>query len=87
MRGAKAEIDLFQILMKRLTVTGSTLRGMGAVGRADGFRAIEDLVLPWLNAGSVRPVIEDVWPLEQAMDAHQKMQSGSHFGKLLLNCG
>lgn len=87
MRGAKAEIDLFQILMKRLTVTGSTLRGMGIAGRAGGFRAIEDLVLPWLNAGSVRPVIEDVWPLEQAMNAHQKMQSGSHFGKLLLNCG
>ena len=86
MRGAKAEVDMFKILMKRLTVTGSTLRGMGIAGRADGFRSIKNMVLPWLESGSVRPIIEEVWPLEQAMDAHQKMQSGSHFGKLLLEC-
>ena len=86
MRGAKAEIDLLQILMKRLTLTGSTLRGMSSAGKASGFKAINDVVLPWISERRVVPIIDTVCPLADAMEAQQTMQSGVHFGKLLLDC-
>ncbi|MDA0630003.1 MAG: zinc-binding dehydrogenase, partial [Proteobacteria bacterium] len=86
MRGAQATVDLFQILMKRLTVTGSTLRGMGSAGRAEGFSTIRDTVLPWVRQKTLAPIIDKVWPLADAMEAQQTMQTGSHFGKLLLDC-
>ncbi|MBL6696045.1 MAG: NAD(P)H-quinone oxidoreductase [Luminiphilus sp.] len=86
MRGAQATVDLFQILMKRLTVTGSTLRGMGSAGRAEGFSAIRDTVLPWVKQNTVAPIIDKVWPLADAMEAQLVMQTGSHFGKLILDC-
>jgi NADPH2:quinone reductase len=72
--------------MKRLTVTGSTLRGMGSEGRAEGFSTIRDTVLPWVRQKTVVPIIDKVWPLADAMEAQQTMQGGSHFGKLLLDC-
>ena len=86
MRGLTAEIDLFQILMKRLTLTGSTLRGMGMAGRAAGFAAIRTTVMPLVESGAISPVVHHVLPLEQAMDAHGLMESGAHFGKILLHC-
>ena len=86
MRGAKAEIDLLQILMKRLTLTGSTLRGMGSAEKAGGFKTINDVILPWISERRVVPIVDTVWPLADAMEAQQTMQSGVHFGKLLLDC-
>jgi len=86
MRGLTAEIDLFPILMKRLTLAGSTLRGMGMAGRAAGFAAIRTTVMPLVESGAISPVVHHVLPLEQAMDAHGLMESGAHFGKILLHC-
>ena len=85
MRGLTAEIDLFQILMKRLTLTGSTLRGMGAAGRAAGFAEIRAKILPFVESGAIRPIVHQVLPLEKAMEAHRLMESGTHFGKILLS--
>jgi len=86
MRGLTAEIDLFQILMKRLTLTGSTLRGMGMAGRAAGFAAIRQHMLPRIERQSILPIIHRVFPLANAMDAHRLMESGNHFGKILISC-
>ena len=86
MRGSKAEIELVQILMKRLVLTGSTLRGMGMSGRASGFRSLRKEVMPEVKAGRITPHIHSVLPLSEAMAAHELMQSGRHFGKILLDC-
>ena len=86
MRGSKAEIELVQILMKRLVLTGSTLRGMGMSGRASGFRSVREEVMPEVKAGRITPHIHSVLPLSEAMAAHGLMQSGRHFGKILLDC-
>ena len=86
MRGSKAEIELVQILMKRLVLTGSTLRGMGMSGRASGFRSLREEVMPEVKAGRITPHIHSVLPLSEAMAAHELMQSGQHFGKILLDC-
>ena len=86
MRGSKAEIELFPILMKRLTLTGSTLRGLGMAGRAAGFAAINEQVMPSVAAGVIVPVIDETFALADAMAAQSRMQSGQHFGKILLDC-
>ena len=86
MRGSKAEIELFQILMKRLILTGSTLRGLGMSGRASGFSDIRTEIMSEVAAGRIVPLIHHVLPLQDAMTAHQLMQSGQHFGKILLDC-
>ena len=83
-RGAKAEIPLWPILAKRLTLTGSTLRA-----RSVGFKsALADELRreawPHLEAGRIRPVIDSVFPLEAAADAHRRMESSEHVGKIVL---
>ena len=86
MRGSKAEIQLVPVLMKRLTLTGSTLRGLGMEGRAVGFAALEETMMPFVAAGQIEPHIDTVFSMEEAMAAHNRMQSGEHFGKILLDC-
>ncbi len=86
MRGSKAEIELFHILMKRLTLTGSTLRGMGMDGRARGFADIRREILPLIASGNIKPVVHAEFPLAEAMEAQILMQGGSHMGKILLSC-
>jgi putative PIG3 family NAD(P)H quinone oxidoreductase len=83
-RGPKAELPLWQVMAKRLTLTGSTLRA-----RDGGFKAglAEELrreVWPHLEAGSIHPVIDSVFPLDRAADAHRRMHSGLHVGKIVL---
>lgn len=87
MRGSRAEIDLISVLTKRLTLTGSTLRGMNLDLRAREFAALRSEIMPAVAAGKIVPVISECFPLADAMAAHERMQSGSHMGKLLLDCG
>lgn len=87
MRGSRAEIDLISVLTKRLTLTGSTLRGMNLDLRAREFAALRSEIMPAVAAGEIAPVISECFPLADAMAAHERMQSGSHMGKLLLDCG
>lgn len=83
-RGSKSEIDLWDVMRRRLTLTGSTLRA-----RSTGFKAlvadeIAGTVWPFVAAGQLKPVIDSVFPLAQAADAHRRMESGEHVGKIVL---
>ena len=82
--GARAEIDLAKVMMKRLTVTGSTLRARPADEKARLVREVEANVWPWIEAGLVRPVLEATFPLEQAAEAHRRLEAGGHVGKVVL---
>ena len=84
LRGAKTEINLAAVMMKRLTLTGSTLRPRSAAEKAGIAAALERRVWPLLAAGSVRPVMHATFPLHEAADAHRLMESSAHIGKIVL---
>ncbi len=83
-RGAKAEINFVPLLMKRLTITGSTLRAQSFEQKAVMAREVVERVYPHLNSGDIRVVIDSVFPLEEVEQAHARMQSGEHMGKIIL---
>ncbi len=82
--GAKAEINLSKIMLKRLTLTGSTLRARPDADKARIAAAVRAAVWPWIEAGRLAPVIDSVFPLDQAAQAHRRLESGDHAGKILL---
>jgi NADPH2:quinone reductase len=83
--GARAEIDLGQVLRRRLTVTGSTLRPRPVAFKAQIARELRERVWPLIEAGRIRPVIYRSFPLEQAAAAHALMESSAHVGKIMLD--
>ncbi|GIZ52459.1 NAD(P)H-quinone oxidoreductase [Noviherbaspirillum aridicola] len=83
--GAKGELDFGQILRRRLTVTGSTLRPRPIEFKAAIAARLQEKVWPLLEAGRIKPVIYKVFPLEQAAQAHQLMESSTHTGKIILS--
>lgn len=85
LQGASVTVDLTRLMIRRITLTGSTLRPRSTAVKAQLARALEDQVWPLLSNGTVRPVIETVFPLEQAAEAHRLMESGSHTGKIMLS--
>jgi NADPH2:quinone reductase len=87
LRGAKVELNLAPVMMKRLTVTGSTLRARPVEHKAPIARSLQHIVWPLLASGVVRPVIDRVFPLSEAAAAHALMESNRHIGKLLLQVG
>jgi NADPH2:quinone reductase len=82
--GAVTQIDLWKLLAKRLTLTGSTLRNRPVTFKAELARAVEESVWPMIMQGRYRPVIDKVFPLEQAAAAHRRIDSGEHIGKIIL---
>jgi NADPH2:quinone reductase len=84
MGGAAASISLAPILLRRLTLTGSTLRIRTPEEKGAIAAALEREVWPMLAAGRVRPVIHATFPLEQAADAHRLLESGQVVGKVVL---
>lgn len=82
--GAVVEANLQQIMMKRLTVTGSTLRGRPADEKARLSAEVERVVWPWIASGAVRPPIDAVFPLAEAAAAHAHLEGGAHVGKVVL---
>lgn len=82
--GARAEVNLGQIMVKRLTLTGSTLRPRPAEEKARLAAAVEAAVWPWIEAGRVRPVIDSAFPLAEAARAHARLDESGHLGKVLL---
>ena len=82
--GAKAEVNFTQLMMKRLVHTGSTLRPRTVDEKAAIARALEAKVWPLLAAGTVRPLIDRVFPLRDAAEAHRWMEQGDHVGKIVL---
>jgi NADPH2:quinone reductase len=82
--GAKATINPAKIMMKRLHYTGSTLRPRSNADKAAMVAAIEAKVLPLLAAGQVKPLMDSSFPLDKAADAHRRMETSSHIGKIVL---
>jgi NADPH:quinone reductase len=80
----KATVDFRRIMLKRLTHTGSTLRARSVVDKAAIARAVETNVLPLLASGRVRPVMDSTFPLRKAADAHARMETSAHIGKIVL---
>jgi NADPH2:quinone reductase len=82
--GAKANVDLGQVLRRRLTITGSTLRPRPVAFKAQIARELRERVWPLLAAGRIKPVIHQTFPLEEAAAAHALMESSAHVGKIML---
>jgi NADPH2:quinone reductase len=83
--GAKAEIDLGQVLRRRLHISGSTLRPRPVAFKAAIARNLRERVWPLFEQGKLKPVIYRTFPLEQAAEAHALMESSTHVGKIVLD--
>ncbi|VFR41140.1 Quinone oxidoreductase [plant metagenome] len=82
--GIKANFDAGQVLRRRLTITGSTLRARPVEFKAGIAQALREHVWPLLERGTVKPVIHTTLPLEKAADGHALMESGDLIGKVIL---
>ncbi|MGR9086214.1 MAG: NAD(P)H-quinone oxidoreductase [Gammaproteobacteria bacterium] len=82
--GPKAEINLLPVMLKRLVITGSTLRSRETAFKARLARELFENVWPLLNYGQIRPIIHTTFPLSEAAKAHELMESSLHIGKIIL---
>ena len=82
--GSKAEVDLGQILRRRLTITGSTLRPRSVEFKGRIAHDLREHVWPLFESGAIKPVVFKTFPLDQAADAHRLMESSTHVGKIVL---
>ncbi|CQR85077.1 putative NAD(P)H quinone oxidoreductase, PIG3 family [Paracoccus aminovorans] len=82
--GPKAEINFAQIMTRRLTVTGSTLRPQSDRAKAAIASELQEKLWPLIEAEVVRPQIDSSFPLREAVEAHRRMESSGHIGKILL---
>ena len=84
MAGAKSEIDLGLVLRKRATIIGTMLRGRSIEEKADATRLFASSVLPLVSRGAIRPIIDQIYAVDEIRDAHQRMESNAGFGKIVL---
>jgi len=82
--GARAEVDCNQILRRRLTLTGSTLRPRPVAFKGAIAQALRQRVWPLLERGAIKPIVHATFPLEQAATAHAMMEAGENIGKIIL---
>jgi NADPH2:quinone reductase len=82
--GAKATVNFAKLMVKRLHHTGSTLRPRSVADKIAMVRAIEASVLPLMRQGRIKPLIDSSFPLDKAADAHRRMETGAHIGKIVL---
>lgn len=82
--GAKGTLDMGQVLRRRLTITGSTLRPRSVAFKAAIAAKLRERVWPMIEAGKIKPVIYEVFPLGKAAAAHALMESSNHVGKIML---
>lgn len=85
--GSKTSLDMSEILVRRLTITGSTLRPRTVEFKTGVARALKESVWPLIESGKVRPVIYRTFPLAAAAEAHRLIESGAHVGKIMLEVG
>jgi NADPH:quinone reductase-like Zn-dependent oxidoreductase len=83
LKGPRVEIDLAPLMVKRLTLTGSTLRPRKPEFKAHLARELEQKVWPLIESGAVKIIIDKAFPLEEAAEAHRYMD-GAHMGKIVL---
>ncbi len=82
--GPKAELNFAQVMVRRLTITGSTLRPQSDAAKAEIAAQLRDHVWPLLDAGRIAPVMDSEFPLDQASKAHARMETSEHIGKIVL---
>ncbi len=82
--GSRAEIDLGTILRKRLRIVGTTLRPRPFEEKIEATQRFRKEVLPLFEARKVQPVLDEVYALEQAAEAHRQMEENANFGKLVI---
>src|SRR5262249_37552549 len=80
----KATANFIKVMVKRLTHTGSTLRPRSNAHKAAMVAATHPKVMPLLRHGKVKPVMDSTFPLEKAADAHRRMETSEHIGKIVL---
>ena len=83
-KGPTAEIQIFDIMRRRLTLTGSTLRPRSVEFKTMVADEIARTVWPYVEGGRLKPVIDSVFPLREAAAAHERMEQGGHVGKIVL---
>ena len=84
LRGPKTELDINEVMRRRLTITGSTLRPRPVEFKGYLARNLREKIWPLIEAGRIKPQVYKSFPLEQAADAHRLMESSQHIGKLVL---
>lgn len=84
LRGSQVEIDMMQILRKRLTVTGSTLRPRSAEAKAGIAQKLRAQIWPLIESGEIKPLIAARFPLADVVESHKLMESSKHIGKIIL---
>lgn len=82
--GMKSTIDVGQVMRRRLTITGSTLRPRTPEFKAKIARALREKIWPLIESGTIKPIIHAMFPLKEAAKAHELMESGQHIGKIVL---
>jgi NADPH2:quinone reductase len=82
--GAKGEVNFGEILRRRLTITGSTLRPRPVAFKQEVAQHLQQRIWPLLEAGTIKPVIYQTFPLAQAAEAHALMETSTHVGKIML---
>ncbi len=85
--GSKVHLDFMPVMLKRLTLTGSTLRARDTAFKQAIAQNLAQNVWPLLESGAIKPVIDSALPLVQAAEAHARMESGGHIGKIILTTG
>ena len=83
-RGASAEVQIFDVMRRRLTLTGSTLRPRSVEFKTMVADELARTVWPYVEGGRLRPVIDSIFPMEEAAAAHARMELGTHIGKIVL---
>ena len=84
LQGPVAKVNFLPVMLKRLTVTGSTLRPQSADTKAAIANNLKEFIWPLIESGEIKPVIAQCFPLEQATEAHTLMESNKHIGKIVL---
>lgn len=87
LQGPKVELNFAELMVRRLTITGSTLRPQSDLAKARIAEALEAEVWPLIAAGRVAPVMDSEFLLEEAAEAHARMESSGHIGKIVLKVG
>jgi NADPH2:quinone reductase len=87
LQGPKVELNFMPVMMRRLTITGSTLRPQSDQAKAEIAEALRAHVWPLLEAGRIAPVMDSTFDLKDAAKAHAHMEAGDHIGKIVLNVG
>ncbi len=87
LQGPKVELNFAPIMTRRLTMTGSTLRPQSDIAKTGIAEDLERVVWPLLESGAIAPVMDSEFPLARAADAHRRMESSDHVGKIVLTTG